>query len=117
MNNQRSQEVFIARQGDVLIQRVNDIPAGLLPVDRDQGRVILAYGEMTGHAHIILDDAVSMFAPADVDEMTDRFLRVEAECAVLHEEHDTITLAPGAYVVRRQREYTSADMPPLPVAD
>lgn len=46
------------RQGDVLLQRVGDVgelPEGLVPVARDRGRVVLAYGEVTGHAHALLD--------------------------------------------------------------
>ncbi len=106
---------FNARQGDVLITRITEIPKGLREVERDRGRVVLAYGEVTGHAHAIVDDPVTMFAPADVDEMTDRFLRVEQEVAVEHEEHDTIKLEPGDYLVRRQREY--APEAPVYVAD
>ena len=107
------------RQGDVLITAATSIPTDLTPVKRDQGRVILAYGEVTGHAHAILDPAVELFTIADMSEMEGRFLRVEAEAGALleHEEHDTITLPPGDYVVRRQREYTSADMDPIYVAD
>lgn len=106
---------FLARQGDVLITRIPSIPSDLSEVKRDRGRVVLAYGEVTGHAHAILDDPVTLFAPADLDEMTDRFLQVEQEAALTHEEHDTITLPPGNYLVRRQREYTPAA--PVYVAD
>jgi len=97
---------FAARQGDVLIVATNTIPDGLQPVARENGRVILAHGEMTGHAHAIDSDLVTLFAAADLDEMADRFLRVEQECDVVHDEHDTITLPPGDYAIRRQREYT-----------
>jgi hypothetical protein len=96
---------FTARQGDVLIVAANTIPNGLKPVPRENGRVILAHGEVTGHAHAIDGDLVTLFAPADLDEMADRFLRVEQECQVVHDEHDTITLPPGDYTIRRQREY------------
>ncbi len=36
------------RQGDVLVTRIEEFPAGLEPVDRDRGRIVLAYGEVTG---------------------------------------------------------------------
>jgi hypothetical protein len=65
------------RQGDVLLIPVDEIPAGLKTVPRDNGRVILAYGEATGHAHAVRAD-VGLFA-ADLEEMEHRFLRVEAE--------------------------------------
>jgi hypothetical protein len=41
------------RQGDVGLQQINTLPAGLKEVPLDKGRVILAYGEVTGHAHAI----------------------------------------------------------------
>ncbi len=92
------------RQGDVLLQRVDDVPTGLTPVPQDNGRVILAYGEVTGHAHAVLGDA--QFLAADLADLEERFLRVQADSQVVHEEHDTITLPPGNYRVVRQREYT-----------
>ena len=36
------------RQGDVFIERVACAPDGIAPVERDNGRLILAYGEVTG---------------------------------------------------------------------
>jgi hypothetical protein len=44
------------RQGDVLIERIAKMPTSTTPVARDAGRVILAYGEVTGHAHAIVED-------------------------------------------------------------
>ncbi len=96
---------FTARQGDVLIIAASSIPAGCKPVPRENGRIILAHGEITGHAHAIDSDLVTLFAPADLDEMADRFLRVEQECEVVHDEHDSITLPAGDYRIVRQREY------------
>lgn len=65
---------------------------------------ILAYGEATDHAHVV-DGAAELFAPADLDEMEQRFLRVEEKARVVHDEHAAIVLEPGDYAVRRQREY------------
>lgn len=97
---------MIYRQGDVLIMRVAELPAALAPVSRDQGRVVLAYGEVTGHAHTILDPDTEFFETA---ESADRWLSVHgAGATVLHEEHAPIALPPGNYLVRRQREYVPA---------
>ena len=105
------------RQGDVLICPVESVVDGLVDVPLDNGRVILAYGEVTGHAHVVEGD-VQFFA-SDLEEMEKRFLRVEGEhgACVVHEEHATIALPPGDYEITRQREYASADMPALRVAD
>src|SRR5207244_3151024 len=43
----------IYRQGDVLILRVETPPATGALIARDTGRVVLAYGEVTGHSHAI----------------------------------------------------------------
>jgi hypothetical protein len=86
-------------------------------VKRDgRNRIVLAEGEVTGHAHCVLDDAAALFAPADLDEMADRFLRVEAESVeVVHEEHGTNVLERGDWAVRIKREY--APEVPRQVAD
>ncbi len=102
------------RQGDVL---VNPIPARrkkreavLVPLDN--GRVVLAYGEVTGHAHAIapaINDAELERAipPAVLEEHADgtRTLIIARSCELRHEEHATIALAPGGYQVINQREY------------
>lgn len=92
------------RQGDVLITSITSLPKRLRPVPRDNGRVILAYGEVTGHAHAVVGDVELL--ESDVAEMEERFLRVEREAQVVHDEHNTIHLPPGDYKIVRQREYT-----------
>lgn len=110
-------EPFIARQGDVLIVRVPTVPAGTREVPRDEaGRIVLALGEVTGHAHAIRDPDATLFqlTGADVEQ---RFLEITREVTLTHEEHDAITLAPGTYEVRRQREYVSPKRAPRLIAD
>jgi hypothetical protein len=94
---------FTARQGDILIKRIGKLPRGLKLVPEDRGRVILAYGEVTGHAHVVEGEVE--FLAADRKEMEGRFLRVLSESQVVHDEHSTITLPPGEYEIERQREY------------
>ncbi len=92
------------RQGDVLIQRIAKLPAGLKPVAREHGRIVLAHGEVTGHAHAIAEPEADLYA-GDAAGVT--YLEVRAAMAALqHEEHSTINLGPGAYRVIRQREYS-----------
>jgi hypothetical protein len=93
------------RQGDVLLIAVAAIPGRAVPVPRDQGEVVLAYGEVTGHRHAIAEPHAELLALPD-QEIERRFLRIVGDKALLeHEEHDTITLPPGTYQVIRQREY------------
>jgi hypothetical protein len=93
---------MLFRQGDVLIQRVDELPKGLKKV---KGRKVLAEGEVTGHVHELTGDA-ELFRAEDIAEMEESFLRVETEAFVEHAEHGTITLPPGHYRTSRQREYT-----------
>jgi hypothetical protein len=95
------------RQGDVLLVAVAAIPQDARPLPRDQGRIVLALGEATGHAHAIADPGAALLET----QLQDRFLQVLAEGGVLlrHEEHDPVLLPRGTYQVRRQREYVAGD--------
>ena len=90
------------RQGDVLVERVKGkkAPKGAEAVPLDAGRVVLAYGELTGHAHALPGELVSMYR-----WQGDVLIEVKAATALRHEEHDPIPLGPGLYKVTRQREY------------
>ena len=89
------------RQGDVLIVECERVNGGE-EVERENGRVVLAHGEATGHAHAI----ASMDATLFMDEATlNRYLDVRAPVVIEHEEHGRIELPSGYYQVRRQREY------------
>ncbi len=100
---------------------------------REQGRIIVAHGEVTGHCHEVIDASTTPFDLAGADipaadffEEPDgrRILLVNRPCVLHHEEHGLIALdpaaptqvrqgdvllnpiGPGAWEVRRQREYT-----------
>ena len=49
------------RQGDVLIERITKIPNGLKKQQPENGRIILAHGEKTGHAHAFSSDQCEKF--------------------------------------------------------
>jgi len=88
----------IYRHGDVLIAPIKCVPAEA----KSRAGLVLAQGEVTGHAHRVETGAkAEMFEAGE-----DLFLRVLGSPArVTHEEHQTIELAPGDYRVWRQREY------------
>lgn len=89
------------RQGDVFLQRIAKIPEGRKIV-RENG--VLAYGEVTGHSHAVMDKTA-----AEVYEMEGAlFLSVSADggVSIRHEEHGLITVPKGDYSVTIQREYT-----------
>ena len=113
---------MIYRQGDVLLIRRDRSVKGLKLVPREGRRVVLALGEATGHHHSIaarncslyLDeqrpvseaDAATMIARLGGGTIPDRVLNVRRTVALTHQEHETIKLPPGQYVVRIQREYS-----------
>lgn len=88
------------RQGDVLLVPVRRIPAEATAGEPVR-RLLVAEGEVTGHAHVIED--CEMTEHLTVDE---RFVRImEANGLLTHDEHDTITVPPGDYRIVVQREY------------
>jgi hypothetical protein len=91
--------------GDEMIEKGNEIP-------RDGGRVVLAYGEVTGHAHAITSKSATLHAPkgadvsdADALRMGTRILSARASVALTHEEHSRIDVPRGEWGVRIQRQY------------
>ena len=91
------------RQGDVLL-----VPCGL-PSDAKKakvdGRIVLATGEATGHAHTVAE------ADAELYELgEERFLSTEKAVAVEHQEHATVEVPAGTYKVIRQREYSPQEI-------
>lgn len=96
------------RQGDVALVPRSPLTARerrkAVPVPRDQGRVVLAYGEVTGHAHAIHAPGVEQVELPSGE----RVLRVDpvSQALLHHEEHAGLAIAPGEYTVIRQREYT-----------
>lgn len=96
------------RQGDVFIIRdERDIPKAAKRVKRDKGRVVLAYGEVTGHAHAIADAGAALFDGGSAG----RFLKVSKRVELRHEEHAKIELPSGNYRVVIQREYVPGELP------
>lgn len=95
------------RQGDVLLVEVPSLPSSWEPIPRAAGRIILARGEATGHAHAIDDDAVDLIRSTE-DWTRYLLVRGPEPAALVHEEHDTIRVRPGLYVVRQQREFREA---------
>lgn len=101
------------RQGDVLLVK-QDLPKSWLParltkVARDAGRLVLAYGEVTGHAHVI--DAPEGQAEQLSDKDNQRFLRLMADANLVHEEHDTIAVPKGTYRVVQQEQFVPDPTP------
>ncbi len=96
------------RQGDVLLVPIDEIPEAARPLRRIGGRVVLAEGEVTGHAHAIRSTAATLLEAGE-----DRFLQVGSGVTLDHEEHAQIDVAPGTYRVVIQREYVPPEISPV----
>jgi hypothetical protein len=96
------------RQGDVLVRRVQELPEGATEVAPDPERgVVLAYGEVTGHAHVLTPTKTRMWEAAG-----QRYIDVVEPDTLRHTtpgggqaDHEPHSLAPGVYEVLIQREY------------
>lgn len=118
------------RQGDVLITRLKDTPeiSGL----KKRQETVLAYGEVTGHMHRVVDVAdpaqipqegadyvFSNFDNGDVEiyERPDGTLvmKVLKESTLVHDEHAPQALPVGNYEVKLQKQVTQIGNEPVAV--
>ena len=88
------------RQGDVLLIPVK-MPKGATAVE-SKDRIILAYGEATGHHHSLKATVGSLF-----EREQKRYLRMDVDAPLEHQEHGAILIPRGTYQVVIQREYSS----------
>ena|SRR3990167_2652511 len=95
------------RQGDVLIVAIEKhvMPREGEPVARENGRLVLAHGEATGHAHVIKDGRAALFRDQKLAAI---FMHISGDgpVALEHDEHETVRIPPGDYQIIRQREYS-----------
>lgn len=114
------------RQGDVLLLQVVALPSQCTALSIEDGRLVLAFGEVTGHAHAIYDrcadDTDTEEIASDLEKKAiaraqakarlwqspngDRYLEVTATVTLQHEEHTQHQIPPGIYHLPRQMEYT-----------
>ena len=123
MKNLKPQQI---RQGDVQLQPVAKLPADCTEIPNDKGRIVLAYGEVTGHAHAIADHIarrdMNPVAAAEIAEAAiaraklwrapngERYLEVKEPVTLRHEEHTAHTLNPGIYKLPTQVEYVAPEL-------
>jgi len=87
------------QQGDVLLRRIKSLPKDVAEVKRKNGFIVLAEGELTGHAHRI-SDVDAMFY--EKDGMF--FLKTKKAVTLTHEEHGPHIIEPGIWEVGQVRE-------------
>ena len=83
------------RQGDVILFPVDAEPKGeqVKPV---AGRVVLAIGEATGHAHTLDAADCTLVSAEGAQEL---YLIVHGRTQLEHQEHAALTVDPGVYLI------------------
>lgn len=93
-------------QGDVMLVPIIAIPAEATEEQPHNGRYIITHSE-TGHHHVIMErEDVKVYS--GMDTLTG-FLSLERQALLEHlRHHDThapISLEPGNYLIKRQRQF------------
>ncbi len=96
----------IYRHGDVLIVAVDEIPDGAKKASGKNGKIILAWGEATGHHHAIAADPWAQGFMVK-DEL---YLNLKKPAKLTHQEHATIELPKGKFRVIHQVEYSRKEL-------
>jgi len=100
-----------AQQGDVILRRLNKMPAGEQKVLAKR-HLVLAEGEVTGHSHVIEEDESELI---QIGEQI--ILKLEEQATLVHQEHGPITLDKGLWEVGRVQEYDYLSQMKRPVMD
>ncbi len=96
------------RQGDILLEETDDLPAGLagLPAASiTESPIALASGARHSHTLMPGPHLLALCLPENRSGMPDYLVIGPAGARLLHDEHAPIDLPPGRYRVIRQREY------------
>jgi len=126
-----STKLIQLRQGDVQLQQVAALPKGCTALPPEGNRIVLAHGEVTGHAHAIYDHIQQerQATPGAAGEIAEaaiarakskaqlwraadgiRYLEVTETVTLKHEEHTQHTLPPGIYKLPVQMEYEPKEL-------
>ncbi len=98
---------IIYRHGDVLLEKVDHYRQTSKTKEETSG--IIAKGELSGHAHRIVGGTVLVDTPEWRGSVPTMYVKSDGKTQLVHEEHKTLTLEEGVYVVRRQTEWTPND--------
>ena len=102
-------------QGDVCLIPVKALPKNVKAQVANSGRHVIAYGELTGHAHSVLADRSALYVTDDekqemylvINDLVgeDTYLEHGTLAAPENRDHAAIKLEPIVYKVGRQQEY------------
>lgn len=89
------------RHGDVSLHGIGNLPDNLREIDVPSDGFILAMGEVTNHSHRLIGTGFQVFQ----DDQGRNYVVVQKPTDLTHQEHKTITLAPGIYRQGAEQEH------------
>ena len=92
----------LARHGDLNFRRPKETPKNI----RKKKDNVLAFGEHTGHKHVIDRDTKETELELYIGDNGEVYMSVANGTATLtHQEHNPITFEPGKYHMKFERSY------------
>jgi hypothetical protein len=95
------------QQGDVILNRITELPKKAVRKNKSKNKLTLAYGEATGHSHVITDPFVEMYEHEGV-----LYLSTPKQSTLNHvdtlgkqAEHNPVTIQDGIWRIGIVREY------------
>ena len=103
------------RHGDLLIKQIDQIPLMAKPLSTN----IIAEGEITGHNHKLYGSQQVYGTHSDknfrIIEPT--YFQAKEEISLKHQEHDTLKISKGNYVILHEREHDPFNIVEIKVQD
>lgn len=100
----------IVRHGDVIIRPLEMTSLKSIPTEaKDSGNMVVMHGE-SGNTHMIKNGQVLLLkSPIEIQiplgtKQVEKFLHIPQDTIITHEEHPTLTVKAGDYVVLQERE-------------
>ncbi len=95
----------LLRHGDLLLKTVKDIPEKAVNLGSDT----LQEGEVTGHRHRLKGDFDIVQTFSSIGQKGHKYVNAKSELELVHEEHNTIKIPIGKYVLFQEREFDLFD--------
>jgi hypothetical protein len=93
-------KVDVIRHGDIMLVKAEGARGQM----KSGKRLVLAEGEVTGHAHVLEGDL-------EFDQATEpTFVVVRGKATLTHQEHATVEVPAGTWQVVRQREHWGGEV-------
>ena len=91
---------MLLRHGDLLLKTIETLPKNAKKLNTDT----LQEGEVTGHKHRLQGDFEILI------QNNQKFVNAKSQLELVHEEHNTIQIPIGMYVLVQEREFDLFDL-------